>query len=130
MVTVATQPSLSATTRMLLQDIEQDMQAQHSTWSTYSPSATIIDMYGLKKADSTYHVRGYITTRKGADLSSIIGNNGYLRSAHDTLYTANISLHIIPNLLKCNAIQYIDISIPARPDTSTPLPDNTVIKAN
>ncbi len=126
----ATQPTLSATTLMLLQDIEQDMQAQHSTWNTYIPSANIIDLYGLKKTDNTFYVRGNVITYKGTDLSSVIGNKGNIHSVHDTLYTVNISIHIIPDLLKCNAIQYIDISIPARPNTSTPLPDNAAIKVN
>lgn len=122
----AAQPKLSATTRMLIHDMEQDMQVQHSTWSTYTPSADIIDLYGLQMIDNTYHVRGFITTCKGADLSSIIGNKGYVRTAKDTLYTVSISVNIIPNILNNNAIQYIDISIPTHPNTSAPLPDNTL----
>ena len=107
---LATNFDVSAMTRSLINDIQEDLLKQNIDIKKYRPSRYIIDNYSIQKITNNYYISGMIVISDDFDLTTLTNIGVIIGSQIGEITTVQIPIKNFDQFLNNNRVEYFQIS--------------------
>ncbi len=101
---------VSAKTRQLIKDIQDELSSQKTSISKYVPSKNIIDKYDIIQIENLYHISGMIMTNETFDNSSLKEIGVKIGNQSGKFTTIQIPVNSFDLFLKNTGIGYFELT--------------------
>lgn len=101
---------VSAKTRQLIKDIQDELSSQKISISNYVPSKNIIDKYDIIQIENLYHISGMMMTNETFDNSSLKEIGVKIGNQSGKFTTIQIPINSFDLFLANKGISYFQIS--------------------
>lgn len=101
---------VSATTKMFMLELQNEMKATKKGIKQFVPSATLADKYSLQKTKGMYYVHGFIKTNKDFEPKKLKQIGGHSGRPAGNIRTVQIPLKSFNQFLTQKGITYFQIA--------------------
>lgn len=101
---------VSAKTRQLIKDIQDELSSQKTSIGQYVPSKSIIVKYDIIQIENLYHISGIIITNETYDNSSLKGIGVKIANQSGNINTIQIPVNRFDLFLKNTGIKYFELT--------------------
>lgn len=101
---------VSATTKMFMLELQNEMQATKKGIKQFVPSATLADKYNLRKTKGIYYVHGFVKTNKDFEPKQLKQIGGHSGRPAGNIRTVQVPLKSFSQFLKQKGITYFQIA--------------------
>lgn len=101
---------VSAKTRQLIKDIQDELSLQKISISNYVPSKNIIDKYDIIQIENLYHISGMMLTNETFDISSLNEIGAKIGTQSGKFTTVQIPINSFNLFLKNQGIAYFELT--------------------
>ena len=102
--------NVSAKTRQLIKDIQDELTEQKNSTNKYVPSKKIIDKYSIIQIENAFHVSGMMMTNETFENSSLIEIGVKTGSQSGKFTTVKIPINNLDLFLKNEGIEYFEVT--------------------
>ncbi len=101
---------VSATTRLFMLELENEMKATKKEIKRFVPSARLVDKYNLSKRKRTYYIHGFIKTNDDFNEAQMKKTGVYCGRAVGGIRTVQIPLKSFYVFLRQKGITYFQVA--------------------
>jgi len=101
---------VSAKTRQLIKDIQDELTEQKNSINKYVPSKKIIDKYNIIQIENSFHISGMMMTNETFENSSLIEIGVKTGSQSGKFTTVQIPVNNFDLFLKNEGIEYFQVT--------------------
>ncbi len=101
---------VSAKTRQLIENIQDELDSQKISINKYVPSKNIIDKYDIIQIDNLYHISGLMMTNEAFEVSSLNKIGVKIGNQSGKFTTIQISTNSFDLFLKSQGIAYFGVT--------------------
>jgi len=103
--------NVSAKTRLLINDIETELNESKTKLENYTPSKKIIDNHSLLYIDNQIYINGFMLTNANFDETFLTKISVEIGSTSGKFTTVQIPLNKFDQFLKIVGIEYFEIAV-------------------
>lgn len=106
--------NISAQTRLLINEIEKELNISKTKLENYTPTTEIIDKYSLIYIGNQIYISGFMLTKMNFDRTELDKISVKTGSTSGKLTTVQVPLNKLDQFLKNEQIEYFEIAVKAK----------------